>query len=314
MRARNQIIVCLVLLMGMVSGCNVSSDNPTSLRNHSLDINSAVVVKELNEEYGIEVVYNSSSDFFESLFGSGFNAVDKNDSAELRQCLETLAAEIRKYPSGFMKKIGLQRIVLCKDLKSNGVATGGVANRKSNTIHLNFLRQVRQGRVPGWDKNTIHHEVYHVFDRNIIGRIPGNDNTWSDINEENFRYHKLNFSDVRYLGDVFHPQPGFVSKYAMFSQREDKAETFASLMVEEEAYKIKYWCKSDKILSKKVEHIKNQIMQHSNSMNEAFWEKLVRQGFEKASISEYGNKNIYLDKESVSDQQDLEFYIHQEKR
>ena len=105
--------------------------------------------------------------------------------------------QLQRYPTDFFSGAGIQRMVLCGDLSQDGKSWGGLAFYGSNTFYVNLKHA---NTNPTHATKTFHHEVFHLIDSM-------DDGAWSDAGG------------------------GYVSDYAKTGPREDRAETFAEMMV-----------------------------------------------------------------------------------
>lgn len=117
-------------------------------------------------------------------------------STHVTLALPIFLPQMKRYPRDFFSSAGIQRMVLCGDLVSDGRKLGGLAIG-GRTFYLNLksanLNAKHAARV-------FHHEVFHlvdVMDDGEWGRIRG----------------------------------GFISDYAKTGPREDRAELFSEMMV-----------------------------------------------------------------------------------
>ena len=128
--------------------------------------------------------------------------------------------------SGFVKKSGLKQVVICRNLKLNGMKCAGVA--KDDCMYL----------AQGATKKIIFHELFHIFDPKRKNK------EWTSLNNRQFRYWGINYPNRqitpekrRSIADYYRKTGykfarDFVSNYAQTSEVEDRAETFAVMLVE----------------------------------------------------------------------------------
>ena len=134
------------------------------------------------------------------------------------ECLEFL-------PRHFIKRSGIDKVVILDNLTLNGKRIGGVAS--GNVMFL----------AKGFSRHAFYHELFHIFD---------------DTGKTNRQWCKLNPKDFVYKGSDFYSahlkkkeakkvkkdawmdkmRPHFVSEYAMSFECEDRAETFAAMVTE----------------------------------------------------------------------------------
>lgn len=128
--------------------------------------------------------------------------------------------------SGFVKKSGLKQVVICRDLRLNGMVCAGVA--RGDCMYL----------AKGATKKIIFHELFHLFDPKRKNK------EWTKLNDQQFRYWGIDFPNrsaiaekrrelVQYYRTVGYKfTRDFVSNYAQTCEVEDRAETFAVMLAE----------------------------------------------------------------------------------
>lgn len=164
----------------------------------------------------------------------------------------------------FVRKSGLKAVMICDDLKLNGMDCAGVASGDCM-----YLRR-------GFSKKTVYHEMFHIFD-------PKRGNKkWQNANHKDFRYRGIDFPDKplskkqkknlqkHYNRTKRNFDADFVSKYAQSSEVEDRAETFA-IMIEEGRYFIKRANKSPYLHKKMMLII--EMTDRSSLLGKAYWQQ-----------------------------------------
>ncbi len=138
--------------------------------------------------------------------------------------------EFSLYPPSLIKRCGLKRIVLCKDLAFDGQLRAAIPDFEHDTLYLDVLRG-------GYDRlyvcKVLHHEFFHIIDYRDDGRVY-EDREWSALNPPGFKYgtggkNAQQVASARELTDKF---PGFLNYYSTTGVEEDKAEVFANLIVD----------------------------------------------------------------------------------
>lgn len=126
----------------------------------------------------------------------------------------------------FVRRSGLKNVMICKDLKLNGMACAGVA--RNGCMYL----------VSHASKKVVYHEMFHIFDPKRKNR------DWQKLNHPQFMYRGIDFPDRPIAGKKKQLlqkhyknvkqdfSADFVSFYAQSSEVEDRAETFAAMMHE----------------------------------------------------------------------------------
>lgn len=150
-------------------------------------------------------------------------------AAALRKTLELLSREHALYPSAFLERVGLKRLLLCEDLHYNGQRRRDVPDLASGTLYIDVGdRPTRRKR------HSFHHELWHMVDYHLLGnQFEAHDATWSEHNPPGFRYgnggkHMRGDSKSSQLSSA--PSDEFLNRYSTSSVAEDKAEIWATLM------------------------------------------------------------------------------------
>jgi len=167
---------------------------------------------------------------------------------------------LNRLPAGFVAKSGLRYVTFVTGLRLNNAPAAGVAS--GETIWL----------AEDCGVHTIYHELYHIFDP------PGKNKQWLRLNPRGFVYtgsefrkEKLskfkrrrmsgNLEENRYKDD-------FVSRYAMSNEQEDRAETFAAMVVEGNKFLLR--TEKSPVMKKKMEYIIDAT-DRRNLLGKDFW-------------------------------------------
>ncbi len=164
-------------------------------------------------------------------------------------------------PEDLIRKTKLKYVTFLRDLKLNGQYAGGVAS--GNTIYLpvDFITK------------TVFHEFFHIFDPK------SKDKKWRDLNEKKFIYTgskfykvEMNSKDKRQVkknkrnNDI---RDDFVSEYAMSFEHEDRAETFAYMIVEGKKFLKRT---KNPVMKAKMEYIMALFIERK-LLSQEFWDK-----------------------------------------
>jgi len=171
---------------------------------------------------GVEVVVPERS--FELESGDRTLVGDIVSSEAAERALDTLAVELARYPAAFLNRARLHRLLLCAQLHEGKEAIPSLPN-----FHGTLLVDV-DADAP-FLRRLVHHEVFHFADYADDDQL-SHDPAWLALNDHYFVYG----DGGRFVRDPGAGRfgaglPGFVSRYAMSALEEDKAETFAMLMV-----------------------------------------------------------------------------------
>lgn len=189
----------------------------------------------------------------------------------LAQYQSLLDSEIRLYPTGFFQRIGLQRLVLCEGLAYREQARAAVPSWETATLYLDVRRGAQH---PGYQIWVLHHELFHIIDFNDDGQLSP-DPEWEAINDRTFTYGGGGALHQEYVPDGRTPlAAGFVRMFAMTAVEEDKAETYAMLMVA--PAEMARRTASDRILLAKAELLQSRLGRHALGLDRRFWSKVSR--------------------------------------
>lgn len=190
-------------------------------QNTNIDINrmNLAISNTIEEQYGMDVNYG------EDVNAASVNATNIIDNSKIFNMLRDVASALTKYPKGLIKEIeasGYMVSIHLVDKFENNIEA--LANRNSigqfNIYMSNNLDIER----------AFHHEFYHIMDYYIKLETAERYELWNKYNPNGFRYtnNVLNLNS-KY---VYNGQSGayFVTTYAKFSEKEDRAETFAEMM------------------------------------------------------------------------------------
>ena len=177
--------------------------------------------------------------------------------------------EFSLYPPSLIKRCGLKRIVLCKELAFDGQLRGAIPDFEHDTLYLDVLRG---GSDPLYLCKVLHHEFFHIIDYRDDGHVY-EDQEWAALNPPGFKYgtggkNAQHVASARELTDKF---PGFLNYYSTTGVEEDKAEVFANLIVDP-AY-VAQRTKDDRVLGAKVQALKKLLVKFCPEVNTAFWSK-----------------------------------------
>jgi len=183
---------------------------------------------------------------------------------EAKEFLPYFFASLDIFPSRFLQETKLNTVVLCRNLRLNGVRAGGVAST-TGIIAID---------VPIYSP-VIYHEMFHIADKQR------NNPEWTKLNSKQFVYGGNDFNpDVKEMdrldkqkmdaakrdGDI---RKDFVSDYALTSEMEDRAETFAVMVTDPKQFE--KMAAGSPVLKRKAEKVKGVVREFSPGMNKDFW-------------------------------------------
>jgi len=238
-----------------------------------LPVHGSQLFEQLKAEYlakeGVELV--AGDETFPVTITGGQIAGKNVFSSEIDLYLYVFRKELGKYPKELFALIQLKRVVFCRELAVDTQPRAAVADWEHNTLYV----EVRNGiYADSHRRKMIHHELFHLLDFADDG-VLGRDPDWVALNPPEVFYgaggeQKLDEKSTA----ITHPSPGFVSKYALASVAEDKAEVFANLMVYD--VKIQLLLKQDSILAGKVQLLKQELLAFCPQVDEPFWVRAAK--------------------------------------
>ena len=153
------------------------------------------------------------------------------------------------YSEIFLNKINLKFIVICKDLEVASIPALGVPNHALKTIIINI--NVDDYKL----SRTIHHEIFHIINDQYIDTFKTSD--WESLNSYQFKYADCSTCTDKYGMELVKNKKGFLSEYSQSTPREDMAETYSFLILNDA--KTRKVISNDSILTNKVNYIKSRI-------------------------------------------------------
>ena len=164
-------------------------------------------------------------------------------------------------PLKFIRASGIKNVTFVSHPKLKGKEVGGVACGENIYISVECC-----------NPHVIYHELFHVFDEKP------QDRRWTRINHRRFLYTGSQYYPSHLKGRKERRRqdnlkqktfdPDFVSGYAMSNEQEDRAETFAAMLVEGERFLQR--TEKSPVLKKKMEYI---IKVTRYRLETGFWER-----------------------------------------
>jgi hypothetical protein len=188
--------------------------------------------------------------------------------------LPGLRQALAKYPRELPHAAGLSRILLGTNLKASGVHIGGYSNPPSRSLILEIDEAAQQP----FKSIKLHHEIFHLIDRAILGQFAKQDLAWARLNGPGFRGYQSGdgwkwMANQQPGQSKPQAEAGFVSPYSMSSIQEDKAEVFGLLM--EDPAALTALAEKDPVIRTKVERMKQLVRQASPKMDNKYFDKLA---------------------------------------
>lgn len=222
----------IVILVGMVRIYLVTKDNLDRVDLANIDVletdknidfsnYNIRIINSIRDTYGIDIYYGKMPEL------ESVNAIPLTDENVAFDILKEVNSVLSMYPKDLIKEIeaeGYELSIYLVDYFTTNVQA--LANRNSigqMKIYMSNTDDLQR---------ALHHEYYHILDYYI--RLQSNESlvyiNWDNYNPNGFEYIE-NVDEItsKY---VYKGQIGayFVTPYAKYSEKEDRAETFAEMM------------------------------------------------------------------------------------
>lgn len=183
------------------------------------------------------------------------------------------------YPSGALKKSGMETIKFVKDLRAKDVE-GNYTTRSASPFPqykmMIYADNDDIGCLAGIEMR-MHHELFHLLEGTVLKSMSLNPKEWNDLNPKDFSYGKGGYAayGVEGFKNLQHPRKGFATEYSYFGPEEDRSDIFGLMMTEGYSTRIKGWASIDPELKKKMEYIKKFMERKiSKDMNEDYFKSI----------------------------------------
>lgn len=248
------IIATLIVIKSVdIPELDIPSTEVLSLEtyNQSVEEENEVYIKRLKDEFGINVMYGKSVE----VFANRLDAFAQYDEYIINNNLKILYKALNKYPKQVfdmsLSKENPIYIMLVDHFDNNNLALASRNNLDEYRIYLSNAEKLER---------AFHHEMYHVLEY-YMGK---NNNrlylNWDALNPEGFKYNEDTSKLTKeYVYDEENNEEieyYFLTRYSKATEKEDRAEIFAELMILENLPK--YLSKEHKI-RKKVDQIFSTI-------------------------------------------------------
>ncbi len=234
----------------------VDTENKNYITNKKVEINSYIA--SLKELYGINVIYGENS----LNYANKVDAIVEDDLNIVNNNLKVLFHTLEKYPRGmfemFRNKEYKMDIIILDKFTNNNIALASKNNLKEIKLYISNTDKFER---------AIHHELFHIFEYYMQDKSFSVYNGWEELNPSKFNYESdISKLDSKYVYEKDNDLNNsyFLTKYAKSSQKEDRAETFAEIMMlqKEPDYLIQ-----DTNINKKVTKLMGEMSKFLNTKN-----------------------------------------------
>lgn len=234
----------------------VDTDSKEYIASKKMEIDS--YISSLNELYGINVLYGEDT----INYTNKVDATVETDLNIVNNNVKVLFHTLEKYPRGmfdvFKNKEYKMDVILLDSFTNNNLALASKNNLKEIKLYVSNTDKFER---------AVHHELFHVFEYYMADKNKYVFEQWTNLNPSIFKYQsdvlKLDNNYV-YLKDSNTDNWYFVTKYAKTSEKEDRAETFAELMM---LQKKPEYLESNTNIKKKADNIMSEMSKYLNVKN-----------------------------------------------
>lgn len=234
----------------------VDTDSKEYIASKKIEINSYIT--SLNELYGINVLYGEDT----INYANKVDATVETDLNIVNNNVKVLFHTLEKYPKDmfdmFKNKEYKMDVILLDSFTNNNLALASKNNLKEIKLYVSNTDKFER---------AVHHELFHVFEYYMADKNKDVFEQWTNLNPSKFKYQsdilKLDNNYV-YLKDGNTENWYFVTKYAKTSEKEDRAETFAELMM---LQKKPEYLESNTNIKKKADNIMSEMSIYLNVKN-----------------------------------------------
>jgi hypothetical protein len=137
-----------------------------------------------------------------------------------------ILAELAKYPDGFFDKIGLDTVVIGKNITSSDHRVGGVYDNTSHKLYISTSNS-----TDSFIKNIFHHELNHCIDYFLLINYTHDWDQWWVLHNGGYvGGNRLQGNgNTNYRPDL----PGFLNTYSTLDQWEDRSEMMGFYLTED---------------------------------------------------------------------------------
>jgi len=138
--------------------------------------------------------------------------------------------EMNKYPNDFFTKIGLDIIIIGKNLKFEGTFRASVPDNGKKILFMG----IRDDYTDDYLKHVFHHELNHYVEYHIWGSHRHDWEPWRKLFDGEGGGGELAYQNGENSNSmVYNPDlPGFLNYYSTLGQEEDRSEMIAFFLTE----------------------------------------------------------------------------------
>jgi len=225
----------------------------------SVEEENEVYIKKIKNDFGIIVLYGKDV----ADYASSVNAVEQYDESIVNKNLKQIYETLQDYPDDVFNIFRSRKYPLHVMI---------VDRFKNNTLALASKNSLNQYRL--FVSNTssferaFHHEMFHILEYYMSDKKRNLYSDWEMLNPQGFKYQpntSMITSDYVYNinnslnKDNLSNNPYFVTRYSKASDKEDRAEIFAELMI---ATRKQPYLENGQNIKKKADKIDESILEN----------------------------------------------------
>lgn len=252
------LIIATLIIIKSVDLTNLSNASTEVLslqvQNQSIEDENQLYIKTIKDEFGINVMYGKSVE----AFANRLDAVAQCDAYIINNNLKILYNALKKYPKQVfymsLSKENPVYIMLVDHFDNNNLALASRNNLDEYRIYISNTEKLER---------AFHHEMYHILEYYMSKSENNLYRGWNKLNPVGFSYSEDTSTLTKeYVFDENGSNDEeyyFLTRYSKATEKEDRAEIFAELMMLD--FYPKYLDKDQKI-RKKVDVIFDTIKEN----------------------------------------------------
>ncbi len=231
----------------------------------------------LAQKFDIRIDWTADAD--QDRFPEGSLTFRSANDADMEGYGPILISEFSLYPKSLIRKSGLKRIIVCRDLwmESEGVRqnVSGAMDYDQKTMILCASYTLKDNSRDK-QRRVLHHVFFHFLDA-AMG-LAGEHPEWGALNPEGFKYGDYGRGGIHdrspEAGLLSEEYPGFLNKYSTGYLADDKANIFAYMMVLYDY--VEGRAKKNRVIGSKMEMMKSLLQRFCPDVNSGFWANIKK--------------------------------------
>lgn len=183
---------------------------------------------------------------------------------QLIAALDIVTEEMSLYPDDAVRKSGLKRVVLARNLRTDHFGLKGFMTI-FGTMYLDATLSAEELA------RTFHHEFFHQLDGAMLRKRLDADAEWTALNPEKPGYSAEQelLMDITWVRKPLDERRGFISAYARWNAAEDKAELYEWMSYSPGALDFRE--DGDDVLKAKRRLLTKRLKEWNNLLDDGFW-------------------------------------------